>query len=120
MSSSTLACRVFFSAPSTYQRPSMRRGGNNPGSAALAAMASEMGTWSQPGWPKGAVWPLSRSVATSTRRRSSCLKSLLRPGADSTRRICASSAALLNRPAGSARPRRSSVASIERRLNTSP
>ena len=69
MSSSTVACSVFFSAPSTYQRPAMATGGNSPGRAALAATAWEIGTWSQPGCPKGAASPLSRSVATSTSLR---------------------------------------------------
>jgi hypothetical protein len=115
MSSSTRACSVFFRAPSTNQWPSIGTGGNSPGSAALAATACEMGTWSQPGWPNGAVAPVSRSVATSTslwRRRR---KSLLRPGADSMRRIWASSGACVNSPVGKARPSRSSAASTERR-----
>ena len=36
-----------------------------PGNAELACTAFEIGTWSQPGWPKGAASPLSKLVATS-------------------------------------------------------
>ena len=102
----------------------MGTGGKRPGSAALAAAASEIGTWSQPGRPKGAASPLSKSVATSTKRRprSRCSwrKSLLRPGAVSRLRTWRSSGALLNRPVGSARPRCSSEASSERPLKANP
>ncbi len=93
----------------------MRTGGNSPGSAALACTACEIGTWSQPGRPKGALSPLSRSVATMINCRRNWRKSLLRPSACSTPRNWASSGALLKTPVGSARPRRSQAESSERR-----
>ncbi len=118
MSSSTLACSVFFSAPSTNQRPSIGTGENSPGNAALAATACEIGTWSQPGRPNGAVSPLSRSVATSTSLCGSWRKSLLRPGALNSRRTCSSSGAWLKMPVGRARPSRSSADSSEPRRSS--
>jgi hypothetical protein len=75
-----------------------------------------MGTWSKPGWPNGVGSPLSRSVATSTSLRLSCLKSLVRPGAENCRRSCTSIIRLEKMPAGSARLSRSTAASSERRL----
>ena len=47
--------------------------------AELAWTAFEIGTWSQPGWPKGAASPLSRLVATRVSRALSWRKSLVRP-----------------------------------------
>ena len=99
--------------------PSISTGGNSPGSAALACTACEIGTWSQPGWPKGAASPLSRSVATSTSLRRSSRKSLLRPGARTgARSLRFQLPRCENSPVGSARPRRSSADSSERALAT--
>ena len=115
-SSSTLACSVFFSAPSTQVRPLISTGAYRPGSAALACTASEIGTSSRPGSPKGTASPLSRSVATSTSLRLSWRKSLLRPGSLKMRARRSCIAWPLKRPVGSARPRRSKAAMRERRL----
>jgi hypothetical protein len=64
-SSTTEACMVRRSAPSTKCRPRMSTGGYRPGRAALAWIAREIGTSSQPGPPKRTASPLSRSTATT-------------------------------------------------------
>jgi hypothetical protein len=119
MSSSTRACSVFFSAPSTYQRPSICTGGNSPGSAALAATACEMGTWSQPGRPKGAAcrcpgrWPPAPAALQAA-------EVVAAPGRRQHAAQVRFQRRVLNSPVGSARPRRSSAPSTERRSNAKP
>ncbi len=101
-SSATDACKVLLSAPSTKYSPPIWTGGNRPGRAAEASMASDIGTRSRPGAPNITEAPVSRLVATRKSLHLSCRKSLVRPGAAKSRCRNRSIARLSNIPVGTA------------------